>query len=276
MDIDALRSFLAFVETGSFTRAAKQISRTQSAFSAQMRKLEDETGSTLFEKDGRNLVLSEAGLRLSTHAQDLVLLHDDALSKMKRHQDKRALKLGCPEDYNEVILPTLIAALQASEPTCSIQIFSEPSCHLRHKLDVGELDAAILTRSPGSEEGYWLVADQGVWIAAPDFHHNDHSPLPLVLFQTDCKYHAAAIDGLNKRGAAYQLLACCNTASAQRSLVRNRLGIGAMGRLSVSADLIIVDDLPALPAVDIVLAVSSKGHPLLSKPFLLQLESMFQ
>ncbi|KGK13877.1 hypothetical protein DC58_15565 [Vibrio navarrensis] len=45
MDIEALRSFLAFVETGSFTRAAKQISRTQSAFSAQMRKLEEEIGA---------------------------------------------------------------------------------------------------------------------------------------------------------------------------------------------------------------------------------------
>lgn len=55
MDIDALRSFLAFVETGSFTRAAKQINRTQSAFSAQMRKLEDELHVSLFEKEGRTL-----------------------------------------------------------------------------------------------------------------------------------------------------------------------------------------------------------------------------
>jgi len=58
MDIDALKSFLAFVDTGSFTRAAKQINRTQSAFSAQMRKLEDELNIRLFVKDGRNLVLT--------------------------------------------------------------------------------------------------------------------------------------------------------------------------------------------------------------------------
>lgn len=67
MDIDALRSFLAFVETGSFTRAAKQINRTQSAFSAQMRKLEDELRVSLFEKEGRNLVLSEAGMSLRVY-----------------------------------------------------------------------------------------------------------------------------------------------------------------------------------------------------------------
>ena len=83
MDIDALKSFLAFVETGSFTRAAKQINRTQSAFSAQMRKLEDELSVNLFEKEGRNLVLSEAGLALRTHAQQLVELHNNYCLKKR-------------------------------------------------------------------------------------------------------------------------------------------------------------------------------------------------
>ncbi|WP_372740449.1 LysR family transcriptional regulator, partial [Neptunomonas sp.] len=42
MDIEALRSFIAFVDTGSFTRAAKQVCRTQGAVSMQMKKLEEE------------------------------------------------------------------------------------------------------------------------------------------------------------------------------------------------------------------------------------------
>ncbi|WP_408607688.1 LysR family transcriptional regulator [Enterovibrio coralii] len=45
MDIDSLRSFLAIVDTGSFTRAAAQIHRTQSAISMQIKKLEEELGS---------------------------------------------------------------------------------------------------------------------------------------------------------------------------------------------------------------------------------------
>lgn len=57
MDIDALKSFIAFTETGSFTRAAKQINRTQSAFSAQMRKLEDELKAELFLKECRLFLL---------------------------------------------------------------------------------------------------------------------------------------------------------------------------------------------------------------------------
>lgn len=271
MDIDALRSFLAFVETGSFTRAAKQISRTQSAFSAQMRKLEGELNVSLFEKDGRNLILSEAGLALRSHAEQLVSLHNQALKQVKRYENKRPLRLGCPEDYNDTILPSVIRVLQHAEPTCSIQVFSEPSTSLREKLDEGKLDAAIVTRTPGSEEGYWLASDKGVWISHPDGDAEAFQSVPLALFQTDCQYHAAAIDGLTKRGSSYQLLACCNTASAQRAIVRSGMAIGAMGRLSVTSDLKILDNMPPLPAVDIVLLTGIEPHPVLDQECLTQL-----
>ncbi len=263
MDIDALKSFLAFADTGSFTRAAKQINRTQSAFSAQMRKLEDELNIRLFEKDGRNLILSEAGLALRSHAEELVGLHNKAVKQVSRYQDKRPLRLGCPEDYNDSILPKLIEALMLEEPTCSIQVYSQPSVTLREWLDEDKIDAAILTRLPGSEEGHWLAHDQGVWIKHKKYVVDKSNPLPLALFQQDCKYHAAAIDGLTKKGIPYQLLACCNTASAQRSIVRQRLAIGAMGKLSVSEDLEVLTDFPPLPAVDIVLVTSVNPHPLL-------------
>ncbi|MFA0085787.1 LysR family transcriptional regulator [Vibrio sp. 10N.261.51.F12] len=271
MDIDALRSFLAFVETGSFTRAARQINRTQSAFSAQMRKLESELGESLFVKEGRNLGLSEAGLSLHVHANQLVTMHDHAVSQLKSYQNKRSLKLGCPEDYNQSLLPILISCLQASSPTCSIQVFSEPSATLRDWLDTGKIDAAILTRAPDSEEGHWLTADQGVWIASPNYAIAAAQPLPLALFQADCKYHAAAIDGLTKQGQAFQLLACCNTASAQLGLVRAGLAIGAMGQLSVMDGVAILDEMPALPTVDIVLSVGAKPHPLLNQSLLQKL-----
>ncbi|MEZ9650301.1 LysR substrate-binding domain-containing protein [Vibrio lentus] len=271
MDIDALRGFLAFVETSSFTRAAKQINRTQSAFSAQMRKLEEELNVTLFQKEGRNLILTEAGLALRSHAEQLVALHNTALKQVKRYEDKKPLRLGCPEDYNDTILPKVIRLLQKAEPTCSIQIFSLPSITLREWLDDGRLDAAIVTRAPDSEEGHWLTSDTGVWVSSLDYAFDGSKPVPLALFQTDCKYHAAAVNGLTKQGTPYQLLACCNTASAQRAIVKAGLAIGALGKLSVTPDLKVLEDMPPLPSVDIVLILASKHHPVLDKEVLNQL-----
>lgn len=240
-----------------------------------MRKLEEETGSSLFIKEGRNLVLTEAGLSLSSHAKQLVTMHDQALQQLKSNKGKRSLKLGCPEDYNDTILPAFMATIHAIEPRCSVHIYSEPSVTLRQWLDDGKLDAAILTRHPNTEEGYWLTSDQGVWIAAHDYRLNLSMPIPLALFQSDCKYHASAIDGLTKRGINYQLLACCNTASAQRGLVQSGLAIGAMGKLSIGDKVKILPDMPPLPAVDIVLSVSAKGHPTLNSEFLNQLENLY-
>lgn len=274
MDIDALRSFLAFAETGSFTRAAKQINRTQSAFSTQMRKLEEGLCVKLFEKDGRNLVLSEAGLALRSHAEKLVDLHNHTLKQVKRYENKRPLRLGCPEDYNDNLLPKIIKVLKRAEPTCSVHIVNEPSVSLRQKLDAGELDAAIVTRAPNSEEGYWITSDRGVWISHPDFILDDSRPIPLALFNTDCKYHASAINSLTKQNTAYQLLTCSNTASAQRAIVREGLAIGAMGALSVTDDLKILDKMPTLPTVDIALIIGTTSHPLLDKECLEQLQTL--
>ncbi|WP_259399675.1 LysR family transcriptional regulator [Pseudoalteromonas sp. SG43-6] len=83
MDLDALRTFCAFVETGSFTRAAQQVCRTQSAVSMQMKKLEQELGNPLFIKQGRQLVLSSSGVHLASYAKQLLALHDEAYKQLK-------------------------------------------------------------------------------------------------------------------------------------------------------------------------------------------------
>lgn len=219
-------------------------------------------------------MLSEAGLALRTHAQQLVELHNSAIKQVKRYEDKRPFRLGCPEDYNDKILPKVIRALQQAEPTCSIQVFSQPSVTLRTWLDEGKIDAAILTRAPNSEEGYWLASDTGVWVSSEQFALDLSQPVPVALFQTDCKYHAAAIDGLTKKGLAYQLIACCNTSSALRAIVKEGLAIGAMGRISVTDDMTIIDNMPPLPSVDIVLVSGVQSHPLMDKECLHQLAEL--
>ncbi|MDW2036338.1 LysR family transcriptional regulator, partial [Vibrio sp. 665] len=69
-------------------------------------------------------------------------------------------------------------------------------------------------------------------------------------------------------------LACCNTSSAQRAIVRSGMAIGAMGRISVTDDLKILEDLPPLPSVDIVLVTGVEPHPILDKECLSQLAEL--
>ena len=61
LDIDQLRTFVAIADTGSFTRAAEIVHKTQSAVSMQMKRLEDRVGKAIFERDGRLSKLTDEG-----------------------------------------------------------------------------------------------------------------------------------------------------------------------------------------------------------------------
>ncbi len=273
MDIDAIRSFLAFVDTGSFTRAAAQVHRTQSAVSMQMKKLEQDIGHALFAKQGRNLVLSTQGQNFSRYARQLIQLHDDTLRQMTFKAPTLLLRLGCPDDYADSILPAVTHQLHTIFPTLDLQITCAPSNKIKQMIDSDLLDVGIITRSSHNEEGYFLAASNGVWIC-----ENKEllacDPLPIAIFQKDCRFHQAAIEGLLKNGIHYKIVASCASASALKSLVNSGLAIGAIARISHSKNNEIVhQNLPELPNIEVVLIKSGAANCPLTSEFALSLST---
>ena len=72
LDTDQLRSFVAIVDTGSFTRAAERVNKTQSAVSMHIRRLEEQLGRPLFAKQGRGVRLSDDGEKLVDYARQML------------------------------------------------------------------------------------------------------------------------------------------------------------------------------------------------------------
>src|SRR6266568_128163 len=75
LDVDQLRTFIAIAETGSFTRAADIVHKTQSAVSMQMKRLEERLDRAIFARDGRASNLNEDGERLLDYARRIVKLN---------------------------------------------------------------------------------------------------------------------------------------------------------------------------------------------------------
>ena len=277
MEIDALKSLLAFVETGSITRAAKQVNRTQSAVSMQMKKLEQDLGKRLFEKNGRNLLLSKEGHQLVGHAKQLITHYDSTLNAIKSHNSKLRIRLGCPDDYADTILPKVVKKMHALWPDLDLQIRCLPSNLIREQIDSGELDLGIVTRSFDSEEGIVIARDRGVWVCNGDIHLAQQTPLPLVTFQQDCRFHHAAIEGLHKQAKHFKLIAMSGSVAAMHGLVKAGLAIGAMASLS-KGDLVELYDsqLPDLPEIFIVLINNMHTSSFISQSQLQQLGESFE
>ena len=83
LDTDQLRSFLAIVDTGSFTRAAGARHKTQSAVSMHIRRLEEQLGCALFVKQGRGAKLTSDGEQLIDYARRIMQAEAGAMAALR-------------------------------------------------------------------------------------------------------------------------------------------------------------------------------------------------
>src|SRR5438067_6200676 len=86
MDFDQLHTFLEIVRLKSFSKAAQTCYRTQPAISAQVRQLEQELKTTLFERFGSKISLTVAGQIFAEYAEQIIALRrraQDALNELE-------------------------------------------------------------------------------------------------------------------------------------------------------------------------------------------------
>jgi DNA-binding transcriptional LysR family regulator len=268
MDSDLLRSFVAFAECGSFNRAADRIGRTPSAFSMQMKRLEDLVKNKLFERDGRNVMLTPDGITFVGYARRILSLQDEAMGKLRVQDASRPIRIGCPDDYAQKILPVVLRAISAVHPAARFFVSVNPTILLHRMLDQGELDISIVSRSEKGEEGYFLRHEPGVWVTSPIHKQHDLDPLPLVLPAEDCKFHAWAIDAFSKSNRPFSLYATSRQAGSLLHLVRDGLGVAALAAASVPDEFQILDardGFPPLPAVGVAVMLTEGSHPLVTR-----------
>ena len=136
LDTDQLRSFLAIVDTGSFTRAAQRVNKTQSAVSMQMKRLEEQLGRDLFVKKGRGTRLSDDGDRLVDFARQMLKLEAAALVAVAGKGLTGRLRIGMPDDYAEAVLPRIVKPFSRLHPLVDISVVCANSAALALAQDI--------------------------------------------------------------------------------------------------------------------------------------------
>src|SRR5258705_6007506 len=101
IDVDQLRTFIAIVETGSFTKAAEVVHKTQSAVSMQMKRLEERLGKPIFARDGRASKLTQDGDPLLHYARRLIQIHLQALARLHYAELAGPVRLRPPGRFVE-------------------------------------------------------------------------------------------------------------------------------------------------------------------------------
>ena len=208
-DIDALRTMVVGVELGSFTRAASELGRSQSAISMHIKKLEDRAGKPLFMRRGRGLVPTEAGEQLLLYARKIVALNDEAAIALGVGEAESTVKLGLPQDFFDVLLPQAISAFSCDAHNVHVDVRAGRNYGLEDEVHAGRLDAALAFFPVGAKgHGELLATLPTGWFAGRGMVGlcDTAGKLPVVLHDHPCLFRTNALNALEEAGRVWRVV----------------------------------------------------------------------
>jgi DNA-binding transcriptional LysR family regulator len=170
MSLRQLQTLVAIADAGSFHAAAGRLSITQSAVSMQMKALEEDLQTPLFDRSRRPPTLRENARPLIEQARHILRLYESF------QIDARAdgavagiLRIGVIPTASTGILPDALAILRERTPRLQVRIENELSTELVRRVERGMLDAAILTEPSRLNAGLGsrVILEERLLVVAP-------------------------------------------------------------------------------------------------------------
>ncbi len=254
-DGDQLRTFVAIAETGSFTRAAEVVHKTQSAVSMQMKRLEERVGRPIFSREGRSSKLTPEGERLLDYARRIVKLNLEAVASFADATLSGHVCLGVPDDYADRYLPEIMARFSRTHPSVELTVICEPSTDLIERIRNGTIDLAIITYAEHSSRDVQVIRrERLLWVSSARHSAHQETPVPLALGRPTCMWRDVAVTRLNAMGRAHRVLYSSPNAGAVSAAVLSGLAVSVFPESALRQGMRVLgpaDGFPPLPPCDI-------------------------
>jgi LysR family transcriptional regulator, nitrogen assimilation regulatory protein len=170
VDLKQLEYFRHVAELGSFTRAASFLSVVQPALSRQVRQLEVELGQNLFDRNGRGVVLTDAGTRLLEHTRGILTqvgrARQDLEDQLKG--DSGHMTLGLPPSLGRSVTVPLVKAFEQQLPNANLATVEGLSAYILEWLSIGRVDCALVYNALASPTlDLQPLLDEQLFLIAP-------------------------------------------------------------------------------------------------------------
>jgi DNA-binding transcriptional LysR family regulator len=246
LDLDQLRTFVAIAETGSFTRAADAVFKTQSAVSMQMRRLEERIGKPIFARDGRASRLTEEGERLLGYARRIVRLSEETVAAFDDTELQGTVRLGTPDDYADRFLPEILARFARSNPRVEVSVTCEPSAVLMELARQGEVDLAIVTAC-GEGNPSVVREEPLLWVTSQAHGIEQEEIVPLALSKAPCAWRAAGLDALASVRRKYRILYTSGNSTAISAAVLAGLAVTVLAESALRPGMRVLSEAEGFP-----------------------------
>lgn len=173
MNYDRLKTFIAVAEKKSFSEAAKILYVTQPTITSQVKALEEELNTKLFERTTKKVEMTQSAHILLKYVREIVRLTDSAQKEILQNENTvdGNLSIGCSLTIGEYILPEFLRKFIDSYPLVQLSVkianSSEVVAKLKDQLiDVGLIETPIEDPQIVLEP---ILEDELILIAAPNY-----------------------------------------------------------------------------------------------------------
>ncbi|WP_104372977.1 LysR family transcriptional regulator [Desulfocucumis palustris] len=249
MDTRQLKAFVTVASTRSFTKAAEILDYAQSSITGQVGSLENELGIKLFERLGRQVVLTQKGQRFIKYAEKIINLSYDAKEAVSDLLNPSGtMIIASPETLAAVRLPPLIHHFHNHYLNVELIV---KKCHpkeITSLLRNNQIDVAFFL---GREMNFpdivseILLFEQMTLVSSP--HHpitgkipvtiQDIQGMTLILCEEGCGYRDAFEKVLYKAGVQPGTVLEFDSIEAIKKCVIQQLGITLLPRMAVEGEL---------------------------------------
>ena len=246
MEIRQLETFVHVAQLQSFSRAAEVLGYSQSAITVQIRLLENELETRLFDRTGKRVVLTSSGKEFLDHANRI--LYDINRARKSMNDDtelKNPLHIGTIESLCTAKLPSVLTKYRRLHPKVSLQVTIDTPEQLIRMMEHNGLDLIYILDTPRWDQNWIKVmAEPVVFVASADSDFagktlklNDILEEPFFLTERNANYRQALDQQLAlKKQALSPVLEISDTAFIIRMLEKNH-GLSFLPYLAVERDI---------------------------------------
>lgn len=238
MDLRQLRYFAQIVESGSLSKASRQLFIAQPALSQQLTKLEEEVGKPLFSRSSRGVTPTENGLALYNHARFMLRQLEQALSIARQESGAvhGMVSVGLPATTCAALGLALVRRIRERYPSIMLNVVEGMSGHLGQMMRLGQLDLAVLFANdvapdlsvePLLEEELFVMLPRASTLVGPrrsNITIEEAAGLPLILPTGAHGLRRRIAAEFEKRNLQARIVAEIDSLSLLMSCVYDRMG----------------------------------------------------
>jgi DNA-binding transcriptional LysR family regulator len=249
MEVRQLQTFCVLADELNFTRTAERVHTVQSNVTAQIRSLEAELGSPLFDRLSKRVVLTEAGRRFRPYAEKALVAMEQGHRAVKFGSEPAGpLHIGAPESVLTYRLPEVLKLFRRRYPRVELIFRPQTDNKITVELENGRLDLAItMSDSVDHEQLNALrLRTEAVYLFAPPDHPlssakrvypEDLANQTLLLTEAGCGYRKKLDMQLVAANIKPQSITEFSSVEAIKQCVGAGMGLGLLPEIVISNEL---------------------------------------